>query len=117
MIEIWKPVTNCAGAYEVSNLGKVRRTNTKKLMTLRFGENQWRVSLMKLILESFTDMPFNTPFSLVTFLDGDRKNVNLRNLQWSGMVDTEAVEVWAPIKEVSGNYLVSYKHPKNIESS
>lgn len=103
--EIWKDVVGYEGFYSVSNLGKVRRNEliitSKNGVKKRVNENimipldngkgylriklskenkSRRVMLHRIIAEAFILNEFNSPF--VNHIDGDKKNNQLKNLEW-----------------------------------
>jgi len=97
MIEIWKPIKDYEGLYEVSNLG-----NVKSLNYLRTGEERilkpdkdklgyLRISLCKngkikrfkihrLVAMMFLENPENKPF--INHIDCDPSNNNVNNIEW-----------------------------------
>lgn len=92
MNEIWKTINDFPN-YEVSNLGRVRNKNTKKLLCARIGreglyysvylinnskENTQRVH--RLVAKAFIPNPENKP--MVNHIDGNKLNNNVNNLEW-----------------------------------
>ncbi|WP_176167265.1 NUMOD4 domain-containing protein [Mesobacillus jeotgali] len=102
--EIWKPIKNYEGIYEVSNLGKVKRLRRdvirrdgyvnkvlEKLLSPVIAEGYLIISLYKnnkgkkfyvhkLVAEAFIPNPDNKSF--VNHIDRDRSNSNVQNLEW-----------------------------------
>lgn len=106
MDEIWVPVANYEGIYDVSSLGKIRTAKGKTTKTNYHGERKWkqrtlkqktdkngykRVSLWKdgkettelvhrLVLISF--LGINKEKIYVNHIDGNPSNNYLTNLEW-----------------------------------
>ncbi len=107
MEEIFKPVIGFEGAYEVSNLGRVKslsrivptgkgstkvrriyerilavtdRGNGYFFVDMRFGKKKKLVSVHQLVAQSFIPNPENKP--QVNHIDGNKKNNLLSNLEW-----------------------------------
>ena len=104
MQEIWKDIKNYEGAYQVSNLGRIRSL-TRKVKTfngfrtakgqllkpLKTNRNYFRVNLKqsqedkyisihRLVAETFIPNPNN--YSTVNHIDGDTFNNRVDNLEW-----------------------------------
>ena len=109
-MEIWKDIKGYEGLYQVSNIGRVKRLETKtkcfdngkttayrvvkeRILKPHLRDNNGYASLLlsknskikrflihRLVAESFIDNPNNYP--LVMHKDNDRQNNNLSNLQW-----------------------------------
>lgn len=94
MTEVWKPVLNYDGKYEVSNFGNLRKINQAKVSLLKTTKNcygyhtiglwkngkvkQYRVS--RLVAEAFIPNPDNKPY--VDHIDTDKSNNIVTNLRW-----------------------------------
>ena len=95
--EIWKPIKNYEGLYEVSNLGRVKRLqgyqskSDRIILPLNNGKSYLGVSLCKnsnvkrfyihrLVLIAFVSNPENKPHA--NHKDGNRINNELSNLEW-----------------------------------
>lgn len=103
--EIWKPVVNFEGLYEVSNLGRIkalaRRKNCNKgygiikehiMKNSTNGGEYYKVPLTnkehirkyylvhRLVAQAFIPNPDNLP--QVNHIDGQKLNNNLENLEW-----------------------------------
>ena len=91
MTELWKPVPDFEGLYEVSSEGNVRNANGKVLKVRPSNCGYSRVALSKkcaythlsvhrLVLTAFLGQPF--PQAECRHLDGNRTNNRLDNLSW-----------------------------------
>lgn len=90
-MEVWKPVVEFEGLYEVSSLGRVRNTNGYVLKPRLSNSGYHRVALSKnctyshrtvhrLVLAAFSGKPGEGVEG--RHLDGDRTNNCLSNLAW-----------------------------------
>jgi len=96
--EIWRPVREYEGLYEVSNYGRVRslpRTTTKGMILklyhnpsngyvyccLSKGSKQSSVRVHKIVLEAFTDYVSRKTSDGIDHIDGDKTNNCLWNLE------------------------------------
>lgn len=98
--ELWKPVKDYEGFYEVSNNGRVRSVerrdargklrkskimsvkkiqNTKKVTFFRDGKRK-TISLKKLVVDAFLGTPKAN--EKVVFVDGNPDNICVENLKW-----------------------------------
>lgn len=98
--EVWKPVKDYEGFYEVSNKGRVRSVerldargqhrkskimsvkkvrNTKKVTFFRDGKRK-TIALKKLVVDAFLGEPKAN--EKVVFVDGNPDNVCVENLKW-----------------------------------
>ena len=107
--ELWKDIKDYEGLYQVSTLGRVRSMDMKIecypmerkpytqlrkgriLKTFRYVNNQLVVHLYKdgeskyklihrLVAETFLENPKR--YKMISFIDGNRYNLNLNNLRW-----------------------------------
>ena len=108
MQEEWRTIKEFP-LFEVSNLGRVRRIKTGRLLKIRMDKGkgagsyivriclenkQYYRSVAKLVAEAFIEeMP--NPNSIVMYKDHDRSNLNIENLYWaerSQAADTPEVQ-------------------------
>lgn len=94
MSEIWKPITEFEGFYEVSNLGKIKSLHKNKETILSPKTNNmgylwvdlWKNGTHKCLLIhrivacEFIDNPLNLP--IVNHIDRNIKNNRFDNLEW-----------------------------------
>ena len=95
--EVWRPVKDYEGYYEISNFGKLMSLNYKgngykkilKTNINEFGYERIRLNVEKvgknkkihrLVAEAFIDNPENK--RCVNHKDGNKRNNNLTNLEW-----------------------------------
>ncbi len=90
--EVWKPIPNYEGFYEVSNIGRVRSlyrykkilhpsdTNGYRTVELWKGKKRKRIGVHRLVAMAFIDNPDNKPF--VNHKDETRDNNSVDNLEW-----------------------------------
>lgn len=95
MDEIWKPIPNYEGIYEVSNLGNFRKLLKGGYFPMKVTRNcygyyiiglrknkkvrQFRVA--RLVAQTFIPNPTNKPY--VDHIDTDKSNNNVTNLRWT----------------------------------
>lgn len=92
-MEIWKNIKGFRELYQISNLGRVRRTDTKKvlnLLTLSKGYKGVRLyytkkeavtkKIHRLVAEYFIPNDLNLP--QVNHIDGNKNNNKASNLEW-----------------------------------
>jgi hypothetical protein len=96
-MEIWKPIKNYEGLYEVSNLGRVKslpkgKFSRKSEMILTLRKHPYKcVNLCKdgkvstktvhrLVAEAFIANPYNKP--VINHIDCNPSNNNVSNLEW-----------------------------------
>ena len=94
MEEIFKPIKNFEGYYEISNLGRVRSTSYKGVKILKpcklkngylnviLCVNQKKIhkNLHRLVAETFISNPNN--YDVVNHIDGNKENNIVSNLEW-----------------------------------
>lgn len=96
MSEEWRPAPGWAGTYEVSNLGRVRRTGGGPLrnltqisghqyVALKQGSRQQTRRVHRLVAEAFIPNPQGHPF--VLHWDDDPRNNHVSNLRWGSRSD------------------------------
>ena len=93
MMEVWKPVTDTTGEYEVSNFGRVRNANTKSvLVPVRAGRGYQKVKLPssdgkrdryihRLVADAFCIRCVGC--NIVNHIDNDITNNSATNLEWT----------------------------------
>ena len=97
MEEIWKPIKNYEGLYEISNIGRIKTLkfsggDKPKIMSpydvhgykrIRIFKNkkQRSTSIHRLVAEAFLPNPLNKPF--VNHKDGNKSNNVVTNLEWA----------------------------------
>lgn len=101
IIEIWKPILNYEGMYQISNkgrvrscdryvkggkfrIGKIRKQSTtpkgyKRVTISKDGESK-NFMVHRLVAEAFIQNPDNKP--QVNHIDGDKANNKANNLEW-----------------------------------
>lgn len=118
--EIWKPVAGTAGVYEVSNMGRVRRTENGRILRPRkttssgslgvlmsvYGEKIPK-SLNVLIAETFVPNPQGKRY--VKFLDGDRTNYKAENLAWCDRGELGTRRMAVDMLSAGGTYIRTFK--------
>lgn len=93
-MEVWLPVLGYAGLYEVSNMGRVRRCATNRILQQTDGGRGYPVvslskggahqnnAVHRIVLNAFCGPP---PFdgAQAAHNDGDKSNSKLTNLRWA----------------------------------
>ena len=92
MKEIWKDIVGFEGIYEISNLGRIRRLKTGRILSTRRSDG-WYItvtlykdkkrygkSLHRLVAETFVPNPYNLPEG--NHIDEDKINNRADNLEF-----------------------------------
>ena len=105
IIETWKPVPGFESFYEVSDLGNVVALFGKMRPRRQYpyrggravdllipGESTTRVFVHRIVLMAFRPLPAGYALHqlCVKFLDGDKQNCRLSNLEWSSWCGDDA---------------------------
>ena len=109
MDEVWKPVKDYEGLYEVSNLGNVRsvklnrclRTCNSDICLTKDGKHKYP-QIVSLVCDAFLPRP--SLIHRLKYLDGNTMNRSVSNLQW--VADSEE-ECWVDIPSYEGIYQIS----------
>lgn len=90
--EIWKPISFLENKYEVSNMGRIRHSKTKRVRKLYKGKRGYLVfscmingkrklvNVHKCVAIEFIPNPNNLP--QVNHIDGNKSNPRMDNLEW-----------------------------------
>ena len=90
-MEKWKSVVGYEGLYEVSNIGRVKNSQTEHVLSPGVSQGYYYVALYKdrerknkqvhrLVAEAFIENPNNYP--LINHKDENRKNNVVENIEW-----------------------------------
>lgn len=91
MLEIWKPIPNYEGLYEISNFGKVKSFYSKRILkpvvestvynqVTLVKDNKKKYYVHRLVANSFIYKPDN--YNEVNHKDGNKSNNTVTNLEW-----------------------------------
>lgn len=92
MDEIWKDIEGFEGLYQISNLGRVRRTETEKIIKSHFsrggylfmrlykGRKYHNMLIHRMVAKAFIENPYCLP--QVNHLDENKANNKAENLEW-----------------------------------
>lgn len=97
--EVWKPIKDYEGLYEVSNYGRIRSLKRKAphilkqcdngygylMVTLSKNGKQMTIKVHRLVAEAFIPNPENLP--TVDHIDRNRKNNFANNLRWTNYLE------------------------------
>jgi DNA-binding NarL/FixJ family response regulator len=101
MKEIWLPIPNYEGLYEISNLGRVRRLRGKDgtilkpfidthgylIVTLSKNSQKKLIRIHRLVALIFLPNPENK--AQVNHIDGNKFNNRIDNLEWSTKIENQ----------------------------
>lgn len=90
-MEIWKPIRNYEGLYEISNIGRVRNVKTGRILKFKMNEGYYRVGLFKnnkqiihlvhrLVATAF--IPNSEGKPLINHKNGRKLDNRVNNLEW-----------------------------------
>ena len=118
MEEIWKDIKGYNEKYKISNLGRIKNTNTNKILSQHISKcGYYRVGLYKkkksknieihrIVAETFI---YNQKQKEeVNHIDGNKKNNNVNNLEWA--THKEDInhawknQLFEPVREASRRY-------------
>lgn len=124
-MEVFKPIPEYKGIYEVSNKGTIRTDKNKTTYTKGVGVRHWKQRIMKLKtdkggykrvtlwkdgkskdflvhrLVATAFIPNPNKFEIINHLDGNTSNNNIENLEWT---------------DYYGNLMHAYNHGLNSEA-
>ena len=123
--EEWKKVKDFD--YEVSNLGNLRRINSKKLRKLQIDKDGYNIitiwrngksylkRINRLVAEAFISNPNNLP--IVNHKYENKQNNNVDNLEWCTVKYNNIYSKARPIVQLdlNGNFICEYSSIKDAE--
>ncbi len=130
MLEIWKPIQDYEGLYEISNLGNARSLNfhregkTRLLKQKETRDGYLETTLSKngkpkyirthrLVAMAFCENPNNKPE--INHIDGNKHNNSANNLEWCTSSENQKHAYKLGLQKVNGGAITNKKKIKCIE--
>lgn len=131
MKEIWKPIKDYEGLYEVSDLGRVKslyhdrekilakRVDTAGYVTviLYKGKNKKSFIVHRLVAEAFIPNPENKPF--INHKDENKTNNIYSNLEWVTQSENISYSIGKQVDQfdLDNNYIKTWNTSKEAEKT